>query len=296
MSRQLRLAVTGFNGQLARSLYSYAPRDVAVIPLSRPTFNLDVKDSVLSSIKACNCDAIVSAAAYTAVDKAENEPSLVMRINGEGAGYVAEAAAALKIPVIHLSTDYVYDGALARPYREDDPTCPMSVYGRSKLEGEQKIRTVHSNHVILRTAWVYSIYGHNFVKTMLQISETKDVVRVVSDQIGNPTYAYDLAQGIFIIARRLINDNSRELRGIFHMVGEGEASWATFAKYIYDNTLHYRTKKIKVEFIRSVDYPTLARRPANSRLNTDKLKRIYGISLPQWQDSIIDCVHLLMKK
>ena len=173
---------------------------------------------------------IVNAAAYTAVDKAEAEEAVATHVNGDGAGHVAEAAARLRVPLLHLSTDYVFDGVLDRPYREDDPTAPAGAYGRSKLAGEKLVAERCEDSVILRTAWVYSPFGANFVRTMLRLNETRDEVGVVADQRGNPTSALDIADALIAIAARVKDDSSPALRGVFHMTGSGEATWADFAE------------------------------------------------------------------
>ena len=209
----MRLAVTGLHGQIVTGMIERAPRGVEIIALGRPRLDLTVRDAVLAALRAARCDVIVNVAAYTEVDKAESEPEAAMRVNGEGAGYVAEIAAELRAPLLHLSTDYVFDGALDRPYREDDATGPTGAYGRSKLAGEQRIASIHPNHAILRTAWVYSPFGSNFVKTMLRIGERQGEARVVADQRGNPTYALDIVDALFAIAQRLRADPSPALRG-----------------------------------------------------------------------------------
>lgn len=286
----MRVVVTGLVGQVVSSMIERAPRDVELIALGRPQLDLAFRDAVLATLRAAHCDAIVNAAAYTAVDEAESEPDVAMRINGDGAGYVAEIAAELGVPLIHLSTDYVFDGTLDRPYREDDPTGPTGAYGRSKLAGEQKITAICPNHAILRTAWVYSPFGANFVKTMLRLGETKSEVGVVADQLGNPTYAIDIADGVLEIAQRLRADPSSELRGIFNMTGGGEATWADFAELIFTEAAAFGRTPITVKRIATADYPTPAKRPANSRLDVGKLKSVYGIALPDWRQSTLICV------
>ena len=288
--RGLRIAVTGLNGQVVSALINRAPRDVEIIALGRPQLDLGLKSAVLASLQTVRCDAIINAAAYTAVDKAESEPEVAMKINGDGAGSVAEAAAELAVPLLHLSTDYVFDGSLDRPYREDDLTHPTGAYGRSKLEGEKRIADVHQNHAILRTAWVYSPYGANFVKTMLRLGETRSEINVVADQVGNPTYAGDIADALFVVARRLVFDHSSQLRGIFHLSGTGEASWADLAKATFEAATHHGRSRVNVKPITTTEYPTPARRPANSRLDNSKLKELFCFSLPHWRESVEDCV------
>lgn len=291
----LRVAVTGRMGQVVTSLIERAPREIEVIALGRPELDLSQAESVVATLRSVHCDAIINAAAYTAVDRAENEPDLAMRINGDGAGYVAETAAELGIPLLHLSTDYVFDGNLDRPYHEHDPTGPTGAYGRSKLAGEQKIASLHANHAILRTAWVYSPFGTNFVKTMLNLGGTRDEIRVVADQIGNPTSALDIADALLAIVQRLRTDPAPELRGIFHMTGTGEATWADLAELVFAEAEKYGRKHVAVTRIGTTLYPTLARRPANSKLDNSKLRGAYNISLPRWHQSVAACVARLCK-
>ncbi len=286
----LRLAVTGLTGQVVSALIKRAPQDVEIIALGRPVLDLGVRNAVLASLRHAGCDAIVNAAAYTQVDKAESEPERAMLVNGVGAGNVAEAAAELCAPLLHLSTDYVFNGALDRAYREDDPTCPLTAYGRSKLAGEEQIAARHQNHLILRTAWVYSPFGVNFVKTMLRLSAERDEVGVVADQWGNPTNALDIADALFALARRLIADSSPNLRGVFHLAGSGEATWADVAEQTFAVAERLGRKPVRVKRIATADYPTPARRPANSRLDTAKLRENFGLSTPPWRDSLENCV------
>ena len=290
----MRIAVTGSRGQLASSLIERAHGDVEIVPLCRPAFALEDRRAVLDGIEMVRPDVVINAAAYTAVDKAEAEEDLAMRVNGEGAGHVAEAAARIGVPLLHLSTDYVFDGALDRPYREDDPTGPISVYGRSKLIGEKRVAERCPDSVILRTAWVYSPFGANFVRTMLRLNETRDEVGVVADQRGNPTSALDIADALLAVAMRIRADASPTLRGVFHMTGSGEATWADFAEAVFENA-HARGRRLtRVKRITTADYPTAARRPANSRLDNGKLRRVYGLALPEWRASLAVCCARLL--
>jgi len=292
----LRLAVTGMSGQVVSALIEAAPRDVEIIALGRPQLELSARGAVLSSLRHARCNAIINAAAYTQVDQAEREPDVAMRVNGAGAGNVAEAARELNVPLVHLSTDYVFDGSLDRPYREDDLVGPQSIYGRSKLEGEERIIKTHSNHVILRTSWVYSPFGHNFVKTMLRLGRARESVDVVSDQTGNPTSALDIAAGIIKIARRLITDPQDRLRGVFHMSGAGAANWAEVADEIFATAQENGRNPVVVNRIVTSQYPTLARRPVNSQLDNSKLASTYGIEMPPWRPSLRSCVVRLLKE
>jgi dTDP-4-dehydrorhamnose reductase len=285
----MRVAVTGSRGQVASSLIERAGPDVEIITLSRPAVALEDRDSVLAGVAAARPDAVINAAAYTAVDKAESEEDLAMKVNGAGAGHVAEAAARVGAPLLHLSTDYVFDGRLERPYREDDPTGPTGAYGRSKLAGEKQVAGNCQNSAVLRTAWVYSPFGANFVRTMLRLNETREEVGVVADQLGNPTSALDIAEALLAIARQMRENDSPELRGVFHLTGAGEASWADLAEAVFAEA-HARGRRLtRVKRIATADYPTPARRPANSRLDNARLLRIYGLALPDWRASVAAC-------
>lgn len=292
----MRIAVTGTTGQLVRSLLTKATAtDVEVVTLGRPDLDLERPADIHAVIERVRADCIVNAAAYTAVDKAESEPELAMAINATGARAVADAAHALRLPLIQISTDYVFDGALPRPWREDDATGPLGAYGRSKLLGEQAIAAAGDNHVILRTAWVHSPYGANFVKTMLRLAESRDEIGVVADQVGTPTYAPDLAEAVIAIARRLVNEpGNAELRGTFHAAGSGETSWAGLAEAVFAASARLGGPSVRVKPITTADYPTPARRPANSRLDCGRLEARYGLRLPHWQVSVEDCVARLL--
>jgi dTDP-4-dehydrorhamnose reductase len=290
----MRIAVSGSKGQVATSLIERAGRQVEVVALGRPAFDLTDRAAVLAGLEAARPDVIVNAAAYTAVDKAEAEEALALRVNGEGAGHVAEAATRLGVPLLHLSTDYVFDGALDRPYREDDPTGPTGAYGRSKLAGEKEVARRCQDSVILRTAWVYSPFGANFVRTMLRLNETRDEVGVVADQRGNPTSALDIADGLIAIAARVKDDPAPALRGIFHMTGSGEGTWADFAQAVFGEAEARGRRPTRVKPIATADYPTPARRPANSRLDKEKLARVYGLRLPEWLPSVAACCARLL--
>lgn len=286
----MRILVTGTQGQVVTALKA---ADADVMALGRPDIDLADPKSLRGPITAARPDVIISAAAYTAVDKAESEPDLARAINGEAPGDLARIASELGVPLLHLSTDYVFDGAKPEPYVEDDATGPVSVYGATKLMGEEAIRSVMANHVILRTAWVYSPFGSNFVRTMLRLAETRDEVNVVDDQRGCPTYAPDIAKAMLTIARRVAADPSSVLRGTFHLTAPDEATWAGFAQAIFAGVATHGGKKVIVNPIPSSAYPTPARRPANSRLNGKKLEAAYGIVLPSWRVSLDACLGAL---
>ncbi|MET0271080.1 MAG: dTDP-4-dehydrorhamnose reductase [Sphingomonas sp.] len=284
----MRIAVTGKTGQVVTALIE---RGTAagheIVALGRPDLDLADPASVARALADAQADAIVSAAAYTAVDKAETEAELAHAVNGAGAGAVAEAAKALGVPLVHVSTDYVFDGTLGRPYRESDPTGPTGVYGASKLAGEQAVLAAYpQNSAVLRVAWVYSPFGGNFVKTMLRLAETRDGVSVVADQVGNPTSALDIADGILKVATNMVSDSDPALRGTFHMTATGEASWADFAEGIFAASANAGGPSATVARIATADYPTPAKRPANSRLDCGLIARAHGVTLPDWRDAL----------
>ncbi|KQS03411.1 dTDP-4-dehydrorhamnose reductase [Sphingomonas sp. Leaf357] len=283
----MRIAVTGRNGQVVQSLIERAPaRGHVVMSLGRPEFDLAEGASVRAALIAAKPDAIVSAAAYTAVDKAESEREMAFAVNAAGAGAVAEAAAALGVPLVHLSTDFVFDGTKSAPYVETDPTGPLGVYGASKLAGEQAVLAAHADSVILRTAWVYSPFGANFLKTMLRLAADRDELGVVADQFGNPTGALDIADAVLQVAERLAEDPSPDLRGVFHMTAAGDTSWAGFAEAIFAASAARGGPSAHVRHITTAEYPTPATRPGNSRLDCTKLANAYGIRLGAWQHAV----------
>lgn len=292
--RPLRLAVTGCNGQVARALRDRASPELQILPVGRPNLDLSAPDRSVALFSELRPDAIVNAAAYTAVDKAETEKELALAINAAGAGAVAGAAAALDIPVIQLSTDYVFDGTATRPYRENDPTGPVNYYGASKLAGELAVRAATSNHVILRTSWVYAPYGSNFLLTMQRLAADRAEIRVVADQIGAPTSALEIAAAVERIARNLIRfpDDDR-LRGIFHFTNRGETSWAGFAREIFDLSASLGVPSPRVIPIATADYPTAARRPASSRLALDKIDAEHGIAPRYWSEALCNVIAAL---
>ena len=283
----MKIAVTGTTGQVVTSLVERgAVAGHEVIAIGRPDLDLADPASVVRALTVAAPDVIVSAAAYTAVDKAESESDLAFAVNGAGPGAVAQAARALGVPLIHISTDYVFDGTLDRPYVESDPTGPTGVYGASKLAGERAVLDGHDNSAVLRVAWVYSPFGGNFVKTMLRLAGDRDELGVVGDQVGNPTSALALADGILQVATNLVSDNSQKLRGIFHITAQGEGNWADFAQAIFTASAARGGPTASVRPIDTADYPTPATRPANSRLDCALIARVHGVTLPDWRTSL----------
>lgn len=292
----MRIVVTGRDGQVARSIVergALAGHDI--VALGRPELDLsDDPDVIVAAITGAQPDVVVSAAAYTMVDKAESEPEVAFAVNERGAGAVAKAACELGVPLIHLSTDYVFDGSKNSPYLEEDETRPVGAYGASKLAGEQAVLSKYSDAAILRTAWVYSPFGSNFVKTMLRLGRDHDEVGVVGDQRGNPTNALDIADGVLAVAANLAAGTDAEQRGVFHMTARGEASWAEFAEAVFSVSASAGGPVATVKHLTTDDYPTPARRPANSRLDSSEIERIHGVRLPQWQASLPHVVTRLL--
>ena len=291
----MRIVVTGREGQVARSLLEAAqPRKgVEVIAIGRPQFDLARPDGVAEALEASRPDLVVSAAAYTAVDQAEHEPEAAFAVNAVGAGKVAEATARLGVPIIHLSTDYVFDGTADRAYVETDPTAPCSVYGASKLAGEQAVAVSNPRHLILRTAWVYSPFGKNFVKTILRLATERDEIAVVADQWGNPTSALDIADAILWASAKLAGDGSFSAFGTYHLAGTGETNWSGFARHILDTSRASGGPWARVRDIATGEYPTKASRPANSQLSSAKFAGMFGWAAPKWRESaerVVRCI------
>ena len=287
----MKVLVIGREGQLARSLVEAADTmGVGVVSVGRPDVDLIDEKSVAAMVARERPDAVVNAAAYTAVDKAEAEPEIARAVNVLGAEYVARACAASSVPLIHISTDYVFDGMKDGAYREDDPTGPINAYGESKLEGEHRVAKACERHLILRTAWVHSPWGANFVKTMLRLAADRPAISVVDDQRGSPTYAPHLARIVLAVAARAAADPTDTRWGIYHAVGGGETTWFGFAREIFRFAAEQGLPTADVVAIATSAFPTPARRPANSRLNCDKLRLLFGLELPDWHIGAQDCV------
>jgi dTDP-4-dehydrorhamnose reductase len=293
MSGERPILVAGKSGQLARCLAQAARRrDTALVALGRPELDLTDPESLARAVAAQAPRAIVNAAAYTAVDKAEAEPALALAVNRDGAGALASTATRLGVPFIHISTDYVFDGRKEAPYREEDVPSPLGAYGRSKLAGESAVRAASPDGVILRTSWVYSPFGQNFVTTMLRLAATREQVQVVDDQHGAPTAAPDLAGAILDLVERLTKQGAsdRTVGGIYHLAGAGETTWYGFATAIFAGWARRGRRVPVLAPIATAQYPTAARRPANSRLDCSKAARVFGLRLPPWQSSLERCL------
>jgi dTDP-4-dehydrorhamnose reductase len=289
------ILIAGRNGQLARCLRALAvARGLPAVALGRGELDLETREGIDKIIAAVAPSAIINAAAYTAVDQAESEAAKAFSINRGGAAALADIAWQLNIPLVHLSTDYVFDGAKPDTYDESDVPAPLNVYGASKLAGEAAVLAAHPLATVIRCSWIYSPYGSNFVRTMLRLCETQPVVRVVCDQHGNPTSARDLAAGVLQIAERSIADDRRATAGIFHLAGQGGTSWHDFAQAIIDGLSRRGMKTPTLEAITTEEFPTAARRPRNSRLDSSKAERVFGIRLPAWRHSLETCLDQLV--
>lgn len=282
------ILIIGHNGQVAHALNTGGFEGIAHVTLGRDLADITDKEALARAFVTYNPRLVVNAAAYTFVDKAETERNLAFAVNRDGAASLAELCAGAGIPLIHISTDYVFDGRKRSPYVEADPITPLNVYGASKAEGEAVIRSKLREHVILRTSWVYSPTGSNFVKTMLRLGESRDELTVVDDQYGAPTAARDIAAAIATIAARLLNGD--ELYGTYHLTGSGETSWCGFAREIFSLSALHGVKAPKVTAISAKDYPTPAQRPKDSRLDCEKVERAFGIRLPAWEMSLEHCL------
>jgi dTDP-4-dehydrorhamnose reductase len=293
---KMTVLITGANGQVGQCFRHLA----AQYPQWHFIFNdfpeLDITDrrAVFAFFRSLPDDKLkwcVNCAAYTAVDKAESEPEIARKINVSGAKNLAEACAMQRIPLIHLSTDYVYHNRQNTPFREDDPVSPKSVYARTKLAGDRAVLKANPLSMVVRTSWVYSEYGNNFVKTMLRIGAERPELKVVFDQIGTPTYAPDLAGAILQVIQKIENKEvvPENAAGVWHYSNEGVTSWYDFAKAIFE----IKNMTCRVIPIETKDFPTPAQRPPFSLLNKTKIKTAFGITIPHWRDSLIKCLRKL---
>ena len=280
------LLVVGAGGQIGRE-FSRAPgaSRFALSLLDRRALDICEQSAVAAAFERLRPAAVVNAAAYTAVDRAETDEVACFAVNRDGARNLALACAAFGVPLIHISTDYVFDGRKRGAYVEEDPIAPLGIYGRSKAEGEIAVCAEISQHVILRTAWIFGVHGKNFVKTMLRLGAERNVIRVVDDQRGCPTAAGDVAAAILHIARRLLLEGT-ESYGTFHFAGQGATTWFGFAEAIFDLAARFGQSRPKLVPILTSDYPTPARRPLNSVLGCAAFTTTFGMPLPPWRDSL----------
>lgn len=284
----MNILVTGCNGQLGN--------EIQLLEREYPQhqwYNTDVQELDITDVNAIRqfvlehqIDGIINCAAYTAVDKAEEQEELCTKLNAEAPAYLASAVGSRGGWMIQISTDYVFDGTSHVPYVEDDDTCPNSVYGRTKLVGELNVQKLCEKSMIIRTAWLYSTFGNNFVKTMIRLGKERSELGVIFDQIGTPTYAHDLAHVIMTVVRKGI------IPGVYHFTNEGVISWYDFAKAIHRIA---GIKTCHVKPLHTAEYPTPARRPHYSVLDKTKIKKVYGIEIPYWEDSLKDCLEKIVE-
>jgi dTDP-4-dehydrorhamnose reductase len=289
MSEPLRILIIGKNGQVSRALQSRLADTGELIVRGSDQLDLASPDQLRSRIDALHPDLIINAAAHTAVDQAESEPELAFAINATAPGILALAANELGVPLIHYSTDYVFDGRKPAPYTEEDTPNPLSVYGRSKLAGEDAIRQAGGQHLILRTSWVYTTEGRNFLLTMQRLLQEKPNLRVVADQIGAPTWAGTIADSTARLIERWMTGRCGAW-GTYHLTAQGETSWFGFAQAIGEQLVKQHKPCAVIEPIPSSDYPTPAPRPLNSRLDCTRLLREWGVSQPDWRSALQQCL------
>lgn len=282
----MKVLILGTPGQLGHELMRAAwPAGTELIGLAYPEFDMARPENVDAAVADNACDVVVNATAYTAVDKAETEQELAHAVNAAGVERLALACKAKGIPLIHVSTDYVFDGSKDGVYVETDPVCPVNVYGATKEAGETLLRAAWERHVILRTSWVYAAHGANFIKTMLRFGRERDEMRVVDDQHGAPTSAADLAAAIVAICGQIVGKTDAPW-GAYHLTGSGWTTWAGFADHVFQRLAREEGKRPKLIRIATTDYPTPAKRPANSRLDCSKIERAFGVKLPHWEESV----------
>ena len=282
----IRIGVIGHQGQVARSLADAAAgrTDVDLVVIKRPEVDFLRPETIAPALAAGAPDVVINPAAYTAVDQAEEDEARALQINALAPGMLAETCAAAGIPMVHLSTDYVFDGTKGAPYREDDPVAPLGVYGRTKLEGERRVAAASDRHLVVRTAWIHSPFGHNFVRTMLRLGQERERLRVVSDQRGAPTYAPHLACALLEMVG-IIRAGERR-RGCVHASNTGATTWFGLAELIFREAARFGYHPPALEPIASVDYPTPVVRPKDSRLDLTRLQQDFGIALPPWEEGV----------
>jgi dTDP-4-dehydrorhamnose reductase len=279
------ILVTGGTGQLASALVAAATVPICLV--GRPTFDFDRPETIAAAFHQANPWLVVNAAAYTAVDAAEEDEAAAYRANRDGPAELARLCAAAGIPLIHISTDYVFDGSKGEPYVETDPVAPQGVYGASKLAGEAAVRDACVRAIVLRTSWVYAPTGRNFVRTMLTLGKTRDRVTVVADQKGCPTTAEDLATAILEIAARIAATGWQDAyAGVFHAAGTGWTTWHGLATAVFAEAARHGAPVPRVDPIATANWPTPAKRPADSRLDCMKLATVFGVQLPEWRPSL----------
>jgi dTDP-4-dehydrorhamnose reductase len=287
----MRILLTGPTGQVGSVLLSSLNSLGRVIPMARSELDLAACEAIESTLDLVKPDLIVNPAAYTAVDQAEDEPDIAHRVNAEAPGIIARWASPRRVPFVHFSTDYVFDGSRERPWREEDRPRPLSIYGATKLAGEQLIRSARGSHLIIRTSWVYAAQGRNFLSTIVRLAKERQELNIVSDQVGAPTSARvvaDTAAQVLAVSSPDLASSFAAAHGLLHLTASGKTSWHGFATAI-TRGLKERGVQLKVRAVHPIstrDYPTKARRPLNSRLALDKLERQFGIVTPPWEEAL----------
>ncbi|CAM8356980.1 dTDP-4-dehydrorhamnose reductase [Candidatus Methylopumilus planktonicus] len=293
----MKILLTGKDGQVGFALHKKLVSVGEVIATDRNELNLENPDAIRAFIEKIKPDIIINAAAYTDVDKAESEIELAHKVNTVAPKVLAEKASQLNVPMIHFSTDYVFDGLKNEPYVETDQANPQSIYGKTKWEGEEGVRQ-HKKHIILRTSWVFSSHGKNFLKTILKLIQEKTSLNIVSDQKGTPTSADAIAEVTYKIVKTILNKASFEDFGTYHVAFEGEVSWYQYACFITDEAIRLGLKTTMtsqdIMAISSDTYPTLAKRPMNSRLNTTKVKKTFMLKLPCWEQEVAAVIKIAL--
>lgn len=278
--RPLRILVPGADGQVGWAL---ARADPQIVAFGRKELDIADPTAVAARMEEVRPDLVVNAAAYTAVDRAEEDAEAAFKANRDGPAHLAAACARAGIPLIHLSTDYVFDGRRTEPYAESDAPSPLGVYGESKWAGEEAVRQTLERHLTLRVSWVFGIHGNNFVKSMLRLGAELEELGVVADQRGCPTAADDIAATLLTLGRKIVDDPPAEAWGTFHYGGQPDASWFEFAQAIFQNK---EAPAPRLRAIPTSDYPTRAERPADSTLDCRRLKRVFGIERPDWREAL----------
>jgi len=286
----MKILLLGQHGQVSRELQLLLESRHELIVLGREQLDLADTDNLRDAVRRLQPQLIINAAAHTAVDAAESEPEAAFAINATAPGVLAEEAAALNVPLIHYSTDYVFDGSKASAYDEDDAPNPLGVYGRSKLAGEQAIAAVGGKHLILRTSWVYSLHGRNFLLTMQRLLQEREQLSVVADQIGAPTWAGSIAAATVQLVERW-QQRQTAAWGVYHFSARGETSWFGFAEAIAAQLQAQGKTVAQLTPIATTQYPTPARRPLNSRLDCSRLERDWGVRLPDWHAGLLECLN-----
>ncbi|AEF24017.1 dTDP-4-dehydrorhamnose reductase [Pseudomonas fulva] len=286
----MKILLLGQHGQVSRELQLLLSQGHELIVLGREQLDLAETDNLRDAVRRLQPQLIINAAAHTAVDAAESEPEAAFAINATAPGVLAEEAAALDVPLIHYSTDYVFDGSKASAYDESDAPNPLGVYGRSKLAGEQAVAAVGGKHLILRTSWVYSLHGRNFLLTMQRLLQEREQLSVVADQIGAPTWAGSIAAATVQLIERWQSAQTATW-GVYHFTARGETAWFGFAEAIAAQLQAQGKTVAQLTSIATTQYPTPARRPLNSRLDCSRLERDWGVRLPDWHDGLLECLN-----